>query len=602
MPRHFAVGRFGLTTGGKLVTLIPDKISPDTNFGEKVLFEAFEGIQGHDDWIVLHGLHQYKVVQGVETEGDFIVLMPGKGIVVIESKGARSAVIDGETWTLVGVPEKAKNKSPVEQAEHVRNNIKALINTNDINAAALPIARVVWFPKMDPLEFDGVGNKGMEFYSWEILFRRDIKDIGRVLVDAISAETKAGPDKGRKYTPELFDDTEMVRIKDILRIRAKAEVTKDGVSDIRRVQLNGATDYLKPIWDSISRNNYFYIEGAAGSGKSVLLKYAADSYAAEGRKVLVTCNGIMMADELSLYFEHQPNVDVIDLGNLFLQTAQLKSHKKGDSWYQEELPIKAKNALMHNPHLAKYDVICVDEFQDIAAFPDMVDAVFRYFGGEGDFAPGIVVAGDDYQQILNSKGHVSGFETAEEALGDKFVRINLNRNCRQAPGLSHAIYNFLGWDDRGYKHQLNKDIEWSFEIVRPKPGKETDSLAEVVRNLLETNEPSQIRVLSAFGEKQSLLAELFHRESKNNDERWLKKQLVHRTTQGEIRWRSIPKFKGLDQDVIVITDIGNNAVDFAKSINQTLNNLLYVGLTRAKFQVVLMISDGLFPNARSSRN
>lgn len=585
-----------------MVTLIPDKISPDTNYGEKVLYEALEKVSNHDDWTCLHGLHQYKVVQGVETEGDFIVLIPGKGIVVIESKGARSAVIDGDVWTIEGVHEKARHKSPIEQVEHVRNNIKALINTNDINAAAMPIARIVWFPKMDPLEFDGVGNKGMEFYPWEILFRRDIKNISQVILEAIEAETKAGPEKGRKYTPEVFDDTEMQRIREILRIRAKAEVTKDGVSDIRRVQLNGATDYLKPIWDSIAKNNYFYVEGAAGSGKSVLLKYAADSYAAEGRKVLVTCNGIMMADELRLYFEHQPNVDVVDLGKLFLETAQLKVHKKGDAWYQAELPVKAKNALMHNPHLAKYDVICVDEFQDIAAFPDMVDSVFRYFGGESDFAPAIVVAGDDYQQILNNKSRVSGFEVAEEALGDKFVRISLNRNCRQAPGLSHAIYSFLGWDDRDYKHQLNKDIEWSFEIVRPRPGKETESLAEVVRNLLETNEPSQIRVLSAFGEKQSLLAELFHRESKSNDERWLKKQMVHRTTKGEIRWRSIPKFKGLDQDVIVITDIGNNAVDFSREINQTLNDLLYVGLTRAKFQVVLLISDGLYPKAKSSRS
>jgi hypothetical protein len=577
-----------------MVKLIPDKISPDTNYGEKVLYEALEKVTSHDDWICLHGLHQYKVVQGVETEGDFIVLIPGKGIVVIESKGARSAVIDGDVWTIEGVHEKARHKSPIEQVEHVRNNIKALINTNDINAAALPIARIVWFTKMDPLEFDGVGNKGMEFYPWEILFRRDIKNISQVILEAIEAETKAGPEKGRKYTPGVFDETEMQRIREILRIRAKAEVTKDGVSDIRRVQLNGATDYLKPIWDSISKNNYFYVEGAAGSGKSVLLKYAADSYAAQGRKVLVTCNGIMMADELNLYFEHQPNVDVIDLGKLFLETAQLKAHKKGDAWYQSELPVKAKNALMHNPHLAKYDVICVDEFQDIAPFPDMVDSVFRFFGGENDFAPAIVVAGDDYQQILNNRSRVSGFNVAEEALGDKFVRISLNRNCRQAPGLSHAIYKFLGWDDREHKHQLNKDTEWTFEIVRPRPGKETESLTEVVRRLLETNEPSQIRVLSAFGEKQSLLAELFHRESKTNDERWLKKQMVHRTTKGEIRWRSIPKFKGLDQDVIIITDIGNSAVEFAKSINQSLNDLLYVGLTRAKFQVVLLISDGLY--------
>jgi hypothetical protein len=49
--------------------------------------------------------------------------------------------------------------------------------------------------------------------------------------------------------------------------------------------------------------------------------------------------------------------------------------------------------------------------------------------------------------------------------------------------------------------------------------------------------------------------------------------------------------------VIVITDINHEALDFAASINQTLDSLLYVGLTRAKFHVVLLIEDGLYPHA-----
>lgn len=583
-----------------MVKLIPDKISPDTNFGEKVLFEALENVKDHEDWICLHGLHQYKVVQGVETEGDFIVLVPGKGIAIIESKGARSAVIEGSEWTLEGVADKARHKSPVEQVEHVRNNVKALIRTNDIDVDSLPIARIVWFPKMDPLEFDGVGNKGMEFYPWEILFQRDIKSIQFRILEAIESETKTGPEKGRKYKPELFDEAEMIRIRDILRVRAKAQVSKDGISDIRRVQLSGATDYLKNVWDVVSLNTHFYIEGTAGTGKSALLKHAADSYAFEGRKVLVTCNSIMMADELALYFEHQPNVEVYDIGKLFLETAQLKSHKKGDPWYQVELPKLAKNALAYNPHLAKYDVVCVDEFQDIAPFPEMVDAIFRYFSGEGNFDPVFVVAGDDYQQIMTSTDPVVGYQSASNMVDGEFVRLSLTKNCRQAPGLSHAVYKFLGWDDRGFKHQLNKDIEWSFDIVRPKPGKEIEALAQTLEKLLETNSPKQIRILSPFGEVQSLLAQFFNRLSTSKTERWLKEQLVHKSTKGEIRWRSIPKFKGLSEDVIVITDINNAAVEFCAKRNQTLSDLLYVGLTRARFHVVLMISDDLYPGTVSS--
>lgn len=578
-----------------MVQMIPATISPATNYGEKVLFEAFENVRNREDWICLHGLHQYKVVQGVETEGDFIVLIPNRGIVVIESKGATSAVIDGENWEIEGVAEKARNKSPLEQVEHVRNNIKALINTNDIDSSKLPIARIVWFPKMDPLSFDGVGNKGMEFYSWEILFKRDIANLVEVIEDAIDSETRIGPDKGRSYQADKFDEVEMKRIRDVLRIRAKAQVSKDGITDIREVQMRGATDYLVPLWDAISLNQNFYIEGVAGTGKSMMLKHAADSFASQGRKVLVTCNSLMMADELKLKFEYQPNVEVLDIASLFLGTAQLSQHKKGDAWYDDELPTKAKSALMYNPHLAKYDVICVDEFQDIASRPKVVDALFRYFSNEGEIDPVVVLAGDDYQQIMNNKEPVIGFEVAKEVSGLEFVHVNLQKNCRQAPGLSHEIFKFLNWDDRGFKHELNEDIEFTFKIVRTTPETETTALAGVVRELLETNEPNQIRILSPFGEQKSLLARLFHRESETADEKWLKQQLRHRTSKGEIRWRSIPKFKGLEEDAVIITDIDQDGVDFAASINQRMEDLLYVGLTRARFQVVLLIGDNLYP-------
>jgi hypothetical protein len=580
-----------------MVQLIPDSIPASTNYGEKVLFGALNEVKGKDDWIVLHGLHQYKVVQGVETEGDFIVLIPGKGIVAIESKGAMSAEINGENWELVGVPEKAKNKSPIAQVEHVRNNIRQVINTNEINGDSLPIARVVWFPKMDPKEFDGVGNKGMEFYPWEILFKRDIPQIVEVIEDAINQETRLGAEKGLAYRPEKFDAKEMGRIRDILRIRAKASVSKDGITDIRKVQLQGSTDYLLPLWDAISSNQYFYIEGAAGTGKSMMLKHAADTFASQGRKVLVTCNSLMMADELALKFEYQPNVDVIDIAKLFLEAAQLKQHKKGDAWYDDELPTKAKNAVSYNPQLAKYDVICVDEFQDIASRPKVIDALFRFFGGEGDFEPAMILVGDDYQQIMNNKEPVVGIEAAKEVSGWDFVHVWLTRNCRQAPGLSHAIFEFLKWDDRGFKHELNKNIEWSLKVVRTKPDTESAALSATIKELLETNSPENIRVLSPFGEQKSLLAKVFQKTEHTKDEQWLMEQVRHKDTSGEIRWRSIPKFKGLEEDVIVITDINHEALDFAASINQTLDSLLYVGLTRAKFHVVLLIEEGLYPHA-----
>jgi superfamily I DNA/RNA helicase len=149
---------------------------------------------------------------------------------------------------------------------------------------------------------------------------------------------------------------------------------------------------------------------------------------------------------------------------------------------------------------------------------------------------------------------------------------------------------------------LNEEVDWSFDVVRVKEGKELVSLANTIEKLLETNKPEQIRVLSALRTEQSLLSNFFGREPEGEREIWLRSQLRHESTKGKIRWRSIPKFKGLEEDVVVITDVNRQAQVFAKGLNKGLNDLLYVGLTRARFQTALMISDDLYPKAKSSHS
>jgi hypothetical protein len=58
------------------------------------------------------------------------------------------------------------------------------------------------------------------------------------------------------------------------------------------------------------------------------------------------------------------------------------------------------------------------------------------------------------------------------------------------------------------------------------------------------------------------------------------------------------KYKGLDSDVVIITDISNDSKKFAEErLKITLDDLLYMGMTRARFQVILLIQDGLYPDS-----
>jgi hypothetical protein len=586
--------------GDKLVTLISSKTARIENYGERALYNAFEAVPDRDDWTVFFSLHQYKVVKGNEAEGDFVVLIPGKGLVVIEAKGATQVTLEGDIWTLDGVPSSATNKSPLEQAEKTRNNIIAQLRQNDIDVEILPVARVVWFPKMDPYKFAELGERGMEFYPWEVAFREDVSKIVSVLEKVIDSQIDLGLNiKGLKYKPETFDVNEMGRIRDALRVTASASYSKEGIAEVRDNSLAAGTKHLDKLWRAIRGNQNFYFDGVAGTGKSYMLGKAAQAMAAEGRMVLITCYSQMMADEYRIRFGGNPNIEVKPIYDLFLEVANLKTHKSGNDWYDHELPTKAKNAVSYNEFLAKYDAICIDEFQDIASKPDVVDAIFRFYNRDGSLEYATVLAGDDFQQIMSTGTVVSGFEIAKAQLPD-LIHINLDSNCRQAPGLRHEILNFLNWKQKDLGDELPKDVEWSFEVVAAKEGKETKALAEVLRKLLETNDPERIRVLSPYGEKKSLLARMFMRESENADERWLRQQLRHKSSAGKIRWRSIAKFKGLEEDVIVITDINNASYGWVEGNGRYFGDLLYVGLTRARFQVVLLVGDDLYPTMSRS--
>jgi hypothetical protein len=139
------------------------------------------------------------------------------------------------------------------------------------------------------------------------------------------------------------------------------------------------------------------------------------------------------------------------------------------------------------------------------------------------------------------------------------------------------------------KHRLPKSTEGGLEIVEAKPGKETKALAQVLRDLLTEYRPQDIRVLSPFGFNSSLVGALFTREAQSADERWLKNILRNPVGDlGQIRWRSIAKFKGLESDVVVVTDINNQSREFIEGTGKTFGEVLYVGISRARLKCTLI--------------
>jgi hypothetical protein len=127
-----------------MVELIPPNRDGAKNRAEELLFRTLSEIKTRPDWIAVHSLKQSKVTKGEQAETDFVVFVPGKGIVMIEVKGATDAVFRDRIWTMEGVPAKAKNKDPFEQIERGRANVRKQISLLELDHSTIPIARLVW--------------------------------------------------------------------------------------------------------------------------------------------------------------------------------------------------------------------------------------------------------------------------------------------------------------------------------------------------------------------------------------------------------------------------------------------------------------------------
>jgi hypothetical protein len=104
---------------------------------------------------------------------------------------------------------------------------------------------------------------------------------------------------------------------------------------------------------------------------------------------------------------------------------------------------------------------------------------------------------------------------------------------------------------------------------------EVGALAGALRDLLKEYEPEDIVVLSPFGENSSLAARVLRDSSKLPEAVWLRKQLAHEGGAGRIRWFSVSKFKGLDADAVVVTDLDADAREWVESTGHAWDDVRY---------------------------
>lgn len=567
-----------------MVVLHPSDASSES-YGEQSIIDALSSNPSHPEIHVIHSLKITSSPDRLEGEADFVALIPGKGIVVVEAKAPESGEVKDGRMHLKGVPH--PERDPFEQASQVRSEMIAYLDEHA--GLRVPIARCVWLSTVTP---DGIKNfhGDANFKLYELLTANDLPVAATALIEIIDAYNQENASKNLYDPPARFDANKA----EIARKALQAEFTIQGNKSLIREawsrEMNMLEERQKEDLDLVLQNKHTYFYGPAGTGKSLMVTETAIRAEESGERVLLTCWNKMLAAELSdEYSEAFPNMHIQDLGALMAEIAGVTDPEgAGNEWFTEQLPKLAIEAASQLE--GEFDLIAVDEYQDIAAYPVMLQFLEKLGKNQSWADTRLVLAGDKYQQIMRN----GEFAQDPYGLAKRFVpdltNVKLKKNYRNAKRIGEALVKLTN-NGATYDKYARTTSAGEIEIIEVDNNTAPRQLLRAIEQLQSSFTNHQIRVLSPSRADNSMpklildLPDSALRPEIGMLKSMLKDNINHT---GVIPWRSIQKYKGLESDAVIITDINEEQWNKWQSRDKNLFEMLYVGFSRAHHHVVVL--------------
>lgn len=567
-----------------MVVLHPIDASSES-YGELAIIDAFRSSAAHPEMHVIHSLKLTSSPDRLEGEADFVVLIPGRGIVVVEAKAPTGGEVADGRMHLTGLPDNAKD--PFAQASQVRNEMIAYLDEHA--GMRVPIARCVWLSTVTP---DGIKNfhGDANYKLYELLTANDLTAPEEALIEVIDAYNQEHATKNLYDQPSKFDANKVEIARKALQAEFTIQGNKSLISDARSRELEMLEERQKEDLDLVLQNKHTYFYGPAGTGKSLMVTETAIRGEESGERVLLTCWNKMLAAELSdEYSEAFPNMHIQDLGALMAEIAGVTDPEgAGNEWFTEQLPVLAIEAASELE--GEFDLIAVDEYQDIAAYPVMLQFLEKLGKNQSWADTRLVLAGDKYQQIMRN----GEFAQDPYGLAKRFVpdltNVKLKKNYRNAKRIGEALVKLTNNGATYDKYARTTSIG-EIEIIEVDNNTAPRQLLRAIEKLQSSYTDHEIRVLSpsrADNSMPKLILDLPNsalRPEIGMLKSILKDNINHT---GVIPWRSIQKYKGLESDAVIITDITEEQWNKWKTRDKSLFEMLYVGFSRAHHHVVVL--------------
>ncbi len=567
-----------------MAKMIPNWIDYDAPNSERRVFNLLRDDPGAEDWTVLHSLMLSKREEKPYGEIDFVVIIPGEGVVCIEVKGGGISVRDGDWYSENRRGNRHKIENPFDQARKSMFGLKDYIEDSGF-ADTRPIAYMVIFTDSE------CPPPTSEFLRLEVLDRND-------LCAPISESVKRFARQSRyRFQPRGKTRPPSVSQAKSLRNLLRPDFDRPLINEVQHVEnrIEKLTVEQYARLDDLEENDRCLFRGAAGTGKTALAVEYARRAARQGDKVLLVCFNRLLARWLQGMTKDIQNIKADtwhEMARCFILGSSLADEfkqaeeraKATDDWtslFQDSFPDYADLAVGEylDNHAAPFDVLVMDEAQDILAKPYQTDFLDKAL--KGGLSGGRWAIFGDEKQTLYDEPMDAADPLAKYCAN--FAKSRLSFNFRNSKPIVDEIVNLTGLNDQSFRTGVNDGPSVN-RIYWRNANNLSQRLEEEVERLTRMGiSPRDIVILSPKRLENSnfpdlgsavnfRMSDLTKRNPKQNDET-------------PISFSTIQAFKGMERKAVIV--VGIDAVD-----NDWMRTTLYVGMSRARTSLTLMIRDG----------
>jgi len=566
-----------------MARLLPPYINENCkSTGEKILFNIFKNSSYAKDWVVLHSLNLSQHTVRLYGEIDFLILVPRGGIFVMEVKGGDVKCING-VWHYTNKfnVTNTSNVGPFNQARDAMFSLRSAIEKEFGKGHRFTKFLFGYLCAFPQISFD---KHCVEYESWQILDKDSIT-IGTEHFFYNLVQQFINKHKNQRWFSEndsLPDASGLNLLCDFLRGDfERLRTVKERLTEFDK-EVKKYTQEQYRILDSIQLNERSVTQGSAGTGKTMIAIESAIRSAAEGKSVFLTCFNRLIGEWMQKQVEEwKDKITVSSLHSFLFEQSKGFDYDKTQSnqydFYSRYLPILLKD-IYQKGIIKRFDKLIIDEGQDLIReeYLALFDSMLNGGLSNGDWE----IYGDfERQAIFAQLSREKMFDLLRSS--GKYSNFLLKINCRNTIQIGEETSLISGFEKPPFLLEHLEGIPVEYIFYSNEANHKT-LLIQQLQKLTTSKIPhNELMILSPrkFEKSNSnFLPDFTIREIKNNNE--------ISPSQNFYGFATVQSYKGMESNYVLITDIEDLSSETAKS-------LLYVGMSRARYGLIIFISEAM---------